>query len=288
METSALRHFAGIAFVGAMVAFNWSRGSSTVDFVLTWLGVSILVVGPIWMLGLLAYAAVTDKEWRRNPISHRDPPMRVTPAPATGARTTLNEATTRDGSTTSKATQPFIFHGWDGSRVRVNTASGALVGQWQPSDLGVSYARLDFATPVELCHCCGEELLASGSRWSVWFCGECAALVKALNERAGACVIPIGRHSLMNGASLTGGASEVQIDDFVVQVRGMSEAIDRLLRWANEIVRRNCAAASLDGTPDVPLSEYLVAVRRLGFHREARYDAMLKSWADADSTRTSD
>ena len=33
----------------------------------------------------------------------------------------------------------------------------------------------------------------------VWFCRECLYRVKDLNNGAGRCVVPIGRHSLMNG-----------------------------------------------------------------------------------------
>src|SRR3954453_18786742 len=51
--------------------------------------------------------------------------------------------------------------------------------------------RGDFNTYAELCRCCGLELLASGSRWSVWFCKPCKDSVLRLNRSAGGCVIPI-------------------------------------------------------------------------------------------------
>ncbi|HVA10428.1 MAG TPA: hypothetical protein VNG12_27250, partial [Acidimicrobiales bacterium] len=62
----------------------------------------------------------------------------------------------------------------------------------------------DFLMAAELCRCCGLVLLPSGSRWSVWFCPPCTRLARSFNEQLGRCVIPIGRHSLMNGVGLKG------------------------------------------------------------------------------------
>jgi len=60
----------------------------------------------------------------------------------------------------------------------------------------------DYNTWAELCQCCSAEVLRSGSRWSPFFCDECKQRVRDYNEREGYCVIPIGRHSLMNGVGL--------------------------------------------------------------------------------------
>jgi hypothetical protein len=51
----------------------------------------------------------------------------------------------------------------------------------------------DFNTIVELCYCCGQEELKSGSRWSVWFCEECKEKVIDFNTRFQQTIIPIGR-----------------------------------------------------------------------------------------------
>jgi hypothetical protein len=40
----------------------------------------------------------------------------------------------------------------------------------------------DFNKLVELCYCCGAELVESGFESSVWFCGECKERVEWLSE----------------------------------------------------------------------------------------------------------
>lgn len=62
-----------------------------------------------------------------------------------------------------------------------------------------TWHRYDYNTYAELCRCCGLVLLKSGNRYSVWFCEPCKEAVVALNRAAGRCLIPIGRHSIMNG-----------------------------------------------------------------------------------------
>jgi hypothetical protein len=175
----------------------------------------------------------------------------------------------------------FVLSGFDGSAVQVEPGTGRVVGEWVPVlKLGGKLESLDFPTPAELCRCCGQELLQSGSRWSVWFCSECKRRVRTLNERAGTCVVPVGRHSIMNGVFIRGGhvPDSVEIDGFTLQVRGLSWEIDRLAQWAAEIVRRNCAAAGLAGRALIPLREYLDAVQSINLYRKDSFLAMLAWW----------
>ena len=65
----------------------------------------------------------------------------------------------------------------------------------------------DFNTYAELCRCCGLVLLRSGSRFSIWFCTQCLEAIKALNRSAGRSLVPIGRHSFMNGVGSERGAA---------------------------------------------------------------------------------
>ena len=55
----------------------------------------------------------------------------------------------------------------------------------------------DFNELVHLCECCRMKALPSGSKFCVWFCGECSKRVTALNDRLRVWLIPIGRHSFM-------------------------------------------------------------------------------------------
>lgn len=113
-----------------------------------------------------------------------------------------------------------------------------------------------------LCYCCGAELLESGSRWSVWFCEACKRRVRALNEWSQGCVIPIGRHSLVNGFWLTGrdalvpGAGE----QFVLSLRGLFDSIALLEEWAPAIVAETARARGFQEGADVPLPDYLDAL----------------------------
>jgi hypothetical protein len=59
----------------------------------------------------------------------------------------------------------------------------------------------DFVLPFEICWYCGVEVIASGSRWSAYYCDACRPDVSGLNEaldRVAMVSLPIGRHSLMH------------------------------------------------------------------------------------------
>jgi hypothetical protein len=115
---------------------------------------------------------------------------------------------------------------------------------------------------VELCRCCGLVPLRSGSRWSVWLCEECKRRVLALNRRFGRAVVPIGRHSLMNGISLqtTAAREEEAIEDFVSSANGLFQTIGRLEEWARERIAYNIYRLGLDVDAPVRLTEYLARI----------------------------
>ena len=60
----------------------------------------------------------------------------------------------------------------------------------------------DFDLAFELCYACACAVVHSGSRFSSFHCDDCRPAVKALNTEVGALVLPMGRHSLMNGVAL--------------------------------------------------------------------------------------
>jgi hypothetical protein len=63
----------------------------------------------------------------------------------------------------------------------------------------------DFNLDRELCRVCALDVVPSGSKWSRWLCSTCVRLVGETNDRWGVCIIPVGRHSLVNGVGLRGG-----------------------------------------------------------------------------------
>ena len=57
--------------------------------------------------------------------------------------------------------------------------------------------RLDFPQMFDLCHCCGRNVICSGSRLSWLFCRDCRPAIEAINDQCQHCVIPVGRHTFM-------------------------------------------------------------------------------------------
>jgi hypothetical protein len=150
-----------------------------------------------------------------------------------------------------------------------------------PGQLVERWPVFDYNTVAELCRGCGAIALQSGSRWSVWFCRECQTRAVTLNRAVGRPVLPIGRHSLMHGISLSGPAAttEVAQASFLQQCGGLFDQQERLRDWAREVVRRNLIDLHLDGRPTVPLPEYSFAA--LSVNREQRFNEMLAWFAEA-------
>jgi hypothetical protein len=120
----------------------------------------------------------------------------------------------------------------------------------------------DYNEVAELCRCCGLDVLRSGSRWSGWFCEHCKDWVWDFNNRVGGCVIPIGRHSIMNGFALPGrlARDEALVKQFANDMRTLFERMNWTNDWAKRVVTRNMTACGLPSEKDVPLGEYLERV----------------------------
>lgn len=102
----------------------------------------------------------------------------------------------------------------------------------------------------------------------------------ALNEQARTCVIPIGRHSLMNGVFMRVGAAPktAEIEGFVIELQGIFHGADRLMAWSQEVVRRNCIATGLTGSASIPLVKYLEVMDSGRLPRRLAVQAMLDWW----------
>lgn len=76
--------------------------------------------------------------------------------------------------------------------------------KWKLSEKALGFQfTMDFNCILEICNCCGLEVIPSGSKWSDFFCTACGDLIINLNKKAGTCIIPIGRHSMMNGFGIS-------------------------------------------------------------------------------------
>ncbi|MBI3266938.1 MAG: hypothetical protein HYZ67_07810 [Chlamydiae bacterium] len=123
----------------------------------------------------------------------------------------------------------------------------------------------DFNEFVTLCYCCGAELLKSGSRWSVWFCEACKKRVLEFNQEMGTSVIPIGRHSLMNGIGLKLEPSvpKIKIEETIDHYRRFGASINHLDQWRKIAKSCNWRSAGLDSGQDVGVIRYLSSVKGL-------------------------
>lgn len=123
----------------------------------------------------------------------------------------------------------------------------------------------DFNEFVTLCYCCGAELLKSGSRWSEFFCEPCKKRVLEFNQAMGTSVIPIGRHSLMNGIGLKLEPliSKIKIEAITENLRQLGARIDYLAQWRKIIKSCNWRSAGFDLGQDVSLIKYLLSVKGL-------------------------
>lgn len=130
-----------------------------------------------------------------------------------------------------------------------------------PAERG-DWSGWDFPQAVELCHCCGHELISSGTRWSVFYCEPCRVQVIALNKQSGFAVIPLGRHSMMNNFALDPRAPDRanEIRTFIANANGLFERIKRLDTWRKRIVAQTLRTAGLPEGTDVELEDYLLGI----------------------------
>jgi hypothetical protein len=134
----------------------------------------------------------------------------------------------------------------------------------------------DYNCAAELCRCCASQVIRCGSKWSVFFCEACRPHVDAHNDAAGWKVIPIGRHSIMNGVALDtrsigNGSARSAF------ARGLSEVFDgavRLERFHRAHVTGIVSSIEALG-PTVPAEQYIEYATRSQPPDEAVFDAFL-------------
>ncbi|MDQ6695861.1 MAG: hypothetical protein M3Z46_00190 [Actinomycetota bacterium] len=85
-----------------------------------------------------------------------------------------------------------------------------------------------------------------------------------MNKAAGRCVIPIGRHSLMN--RLVACPEQLRTDTaagaFADQLNTLFTNIDGLRTWAATVIINNLIELGFQGDQDVLLADYLTAARQ--------------------------
>jgi len=144
-----------------------------------------------------------------------------------------------------------------------------------PENVDDKWPWKDFNKLVELCYCCGTVLIPSGSKWDVFFCEECKWMVIDFDRKYGRVIIPIGRHSLVNGSILRGQdptgdglilsnqdvQDDVKLKQYSSRVKGMAASIKHLEQWSRlEVGNR---LTELERIEDITLRGYGVLSSRV-------------------------
>ena len=105
---------------------------------------------------------------------------------------------------------------------------------------GEKWEGYDFNMKIDLCQCCAWEVVYTGLRWT-WLCGwRCRSYARALNNLVGICIIPAGRHSIMNGVAYSGKVLEIP-EGIRAAADGLNNIISgwkRLSEWSEKEVQR--------------------------------------------------
>ena len=152
------------------------------------------------------------------------------------------------------------------------------------TDNSEKWPGFDFNEVVTLCYCCGSDLLTSGSRWSVWFCKECAKKISTVNHNIGLWLIPIGRHSLMHGIGINcHNKNEEEINYAIKEFHEKTESLfkqqNKLYAWARSIVIKNIKRLNvINNGPDMRLSQYLNLMKKTHGDKEECFRKMCESF----------
>jgi len=109
----------------------------------------------------------------------------------------------------------------------------------------------DLTNNVILCHGCLAELVEGSSRWSSFYCDPCRTWVRDTGRRLGRYIVPIGRHSIMNGTywlSEDGQLhTDAQVTAFADQLSASFASIDALYQLTNRRLRSRLTVLGIDG-----------------------------------------
>lgn len=124
----------------------------------------------------------------------------------------------------------------------------------------------DYAEAYRLCDGCGQRLLQSGSRFSVWFCRYCLEECNRIRDAVGRTVVPIARHSLMHPD--VGLCSGDQLDghmlrQFIDSLFALGDRIDHLGAWKDAWLRFLYDAVAQSEETSLPLGVFLRRVQAL-------------------------
>lgn len=137
----------------------------------------------------------------------------------------------------------------------------------------------------KLCPVCASAAVNVRCRYSLIVCEPCSEVVVEFNEAARACVVPISRHSIVNGSFSDRRRPRKDIADFIDALRDVGRKWDLMNAWEKGLVGEICSEAGLDDADDIALEDYLAAASKRWASSQEALDAMLASWlADREAS----
>ena len=109
----------------------------------------------------------------------------------------------------------------------------------------------DVSRERDLCIVCFRGTAGGVSRWAWLGCEDCRAINTALQQAWGYRPLALGRHSLMNGVGVRGGAPLEVRERQVTRLVAFARGDGRLRDWRRQEYRR--LAAEFDPLADIPL-----------------------------------
>lgn len=129
--------------------------------------------------------------------------------------------------------------------------------RWQSclcEDEPVKWPGCDVSRAKDLCIICFRDTAGGPSKWAWRACDHCRQVNTAIEQRSGERPFNLGRHSLMNGIGVRGGAPAEVLDQQIAKLVAFARGDGRLGRWRDSEYRR--LAAAFDPLADVPLREW--------------------------------
>jgi len=137
--------------------------------------------------------------------------------------------------------------------------------EWERRDAAQAAAARTgepWARVADLCRSCGAEVVETTTSRSVWFCDTCLAWARTINRSQHRPVVPIGRHTDVN--QVLPEFDECESDEEKDAAGRLHELVGRshaVIRRGRQVVEAHLEAAGYLSGQDVPLADYLRAVR---------------------------
>lgn len=134
----------------------------------------------------------------------------------------------------------------------------------------------DIKTSIEFCQCCSTELINFGSKYSSLFCNDCLNLATRYNEISGKNLIPLGKHSFMNGLMLISPYTKDEARQFEIEIKAFFKRISLIFEWQKYALFENLHDLGLDLKSDIPISDYDRFVARLKKNKQTKFNRMVE------------